>query len=243
MIEIAGCAIIKDGKLLLLWKKKHSHYELPGGKIEPGETPEQAAVREANEEIVCTVQILQYGGYDDVSYQDKELRGHIFLAKIIEGEPNIMEPEIFGEMIWLPGNMLGKHKLAKNLRQFCIRYFENSDKPYLASACSAWSLAWAARRALCSSPSIIFLWPRTSLFLISTLMPGVSFLRSCLSLACNSPVSIMPMNFSASFSLATAMTVSFILFLAAFLMDVPALLLSIIMLLTLMGMPSLVSTS
>ncbi|MBS3054800.1 MAG: NUDIX domain-containing protein [Candidatus Aenigmarchaeota archaeon] len=130
MIEIAGCAIIKDGKLLLLWKKKHSHYELPGGKIEPGETPEQAAVREANEEIVCTVQILQYGGYDDVSYQDKELRGHIFLAKIIEGEPNIMEPEIFGEMIWLPVNMLGKHKLAKNLRQFCIRYFENSDKPY-----------------------------------------------------------------------------------------------------------------
>ncbi|MBI4019347.1 MAG: NUDIX hydrolase [Candidatus Aenigmarchaeota archaeon] len=130
MIEIAGCAIIKDGKLLLLWKKKHSHYELPGGKIEPGETAEQAAVREAKEEIGCTVQILQYGGYDDVSYQDKELRGHIFLAKIIEGEPDIMEPEIFGEMIWLPINMLGEHKLAKNLRQFCSRYFKNYDTPY-----------------------------------------------------------------------------------------------------------------
>ena len=50
-IQLSGCAIIKEGKLLLIWKKKHNHYEFPGGKVEEGETLEQTAVRETKEEI------------------------------------------------------------------------------------------------------------------------------------------------------------------------------------------------
>jgi mutator protein MutT len=45
--------IIKDsaGNLLLLLEQKYKAWNFPGGKIEPGETPEMAAIREIKEEI------------------------------------------------------------------------------------------------------------------------------------------------------------------------------------------------
>ncbi|MBI5230112.1 MAG: hypothetical protein HY981_02320 [Candidatus Magasanikbacteria bacterium] len=32
-IQLSGCAIIKDEKLLLLWRGKQGHYGFPGGKV------------------------------------------------------------------------------------------------------------------------------------------------------------------------------------------------------------------
>ena len=50
----AQCLVIRDGKVLMV---KHTHendewYCSPGGGIEDGETPEQAAIRELNEKVV-----------------------------------------------------------------------------------------------------------------------------------------------------------------------------------------------
>ena len=59
-IHLSGCAIIEEGKLLLLWKKKHKHYEFPGGKVNLGESLEEAARREVREEIWCEVDIIKY---------------------------------------------------------------------------------------------------------------------------------------------------------------------------------------
>ncbi|HLD83632.1 MAG TPA: NUDIX hydrolase [archaeon] len=121
--EIASCAIIKNSRLLVLWKKKYSHYKLPGGKLEEGETHEQAAVREAKEETGCSVRILKYTGYDDVKLSTAELRSHVFVAAIETGAPKLAEPDIFGEIIWIPLDSLGERKLAPHLRKFCDRYF------------------------------------------------------------------------------------------------------------------------
>lgn len=53
-IAVSDIVIIEDNKVLLVQEKKQSAYGLwnfPGGKLEPGETPEQAAYREIKEEL------------------------------------------------------------------------------------------------------------------------------------------------------------------------------------------------
>ena len=54
----------KNGKILLNYIAKHDCFEFPGGGIEPGETPQQALVREIAEETGCVVipeSIEEYG--------------------------------------------------------------------------------------------------------------------------------------------------------------------------------------
>lgn len=53
-ISISDVVIIEDNKVLLVQEKKQMAYALwnfPGGKLDPGETPEQAAYREISEEL------------------------------------------------------------------------------------------------------------------------------------------------------------------------------------------------
>ncbi len=64
-ISLAGCVLIKENKILLLNRIKTGWYELPGGKIEDNETPEQTAVREIKEELCCDVNIIKHLGKKD----------------------------------------------------------------------------------------------------------------------------------------------------------------------------------
>ena len=64
--EAAGCIVQRasDGKVLLLRRSiletsMHGMYELPGGKLEEGETPSQAALIETKEEAGLDVKIVQ----------------------------------------------------------------------------------------------------------------------------------------------------------------------------------------
>ena len=55
VIPVASGIIIKDNKILIGLRSKKDQggglWEFPGGKVEPGETPEQALVRELSEEL------------------------------------------------------------------------------------------------------------------------------------------------------------------------------------------------
>ena|SRR3990167_5574230 len=124
--EVSGSAIIKDGKLLLIWKRKRGHYEFPGGKVRPGETLEQTAKREAREEIGCEVELIKYLGYDDISIDSRNFRGHKFLAKIKPGQkPRVNEPEISRDLIWLPIKDYQKYSLAPNVKTTCEDYLKD----------------------------------------------------------------------------------------------------------------------
>jgi 8-oxo-dGTP pyrophosphatase MutT (NUDIX family) len=48
LIGAAGGAVFNDGKVLMIFRREH--WDLPKGKIDDGETPEQAAIREVEEE-------------------------------------------------------------------------------------------------------------------------------------------------------------------------------------------------
>jgi 8-oxo-dGTP diphosphatase len=58
----AGVIIINGSKILLMYRKKNDseYYCIPGGHIDQGETPEQAAVREIKEETTLDVVLSEF---------------------------------------------------------------------------------------------------------------------------------------------------------------------------------------
>lgn len=59
MSESVACILILEGKILLIQRRDIPVWVLPGGGIEPGETPEKAAVREMEEETGLQVEIVR----------------------------------------------------------------------------------------------------------------------------------------------------------------------------------------
>ncbi len=57
MYPIAVCALlVKDGQILAVSRRNdHTKFGMPGGKVDPGETPEAALIREVQEETGLTV--------------------------------------------------------------------------------------------------------------------------------------------------------------------------------------------
>lgn len=62
----AGLIIVKDGSEILLGEEDDEPgvFSLPGGGIEPGETPAEAAKREAQEEVRITAKNVRATGHD-----------------------------------------------------------------------------------------------------------------------------------------------------------------------------------
>ena len=80
----AAVIVLKEDKIALLERNRHGtrYFVFPGGGIDKGETPEQAAAREAMEELGLQVTIGRLVA--EVSYQD--MPQYFFLAEATGGE-------------------------------------------------------------------------------------------------------------------------------------------------------------
>jgi len=67
----ASAACFRDGKVLIAKRIKPPLWSLPGGRIEPGETPEAAAARELMEETGVTAEIVALAGEREVVLKDE----------------------------------------------------------------------------------------------------------------------------------------------------------------------------
>ena len=60
-VPVVGAALLRDGRVLAARRTAPAaaagRWELPGGKVEPGETPAEALVREVREELGCHVAV------------------------------------------------------------------------------------------------------------------------------------------------------------------------------------------
>ena len=113
MTELAGNLILEEGKILLLYREDEEHWEVPGGKVKEDESPTEAAVREAEEEIGVEVE-LKKPFYTGEFQKDGEMflwNGYVASMK---DEPKLQE-EKFEKLEWFEGSELDEIELAPNL--------------------------------------------------------------------------------------------------------------------------------
>jgi 8-oxo-dGTP pyrophosphatase MutT (NUDIX family) len=119
IINLAGCVILKGDALLLLHRIKIDWFELPGGKIDPGERAEQAAIRELKEELLCDVEIIKMLGNKDFQENGYVMNYTWFFAKIKEGQSvRVGEKDKFNEFRYIPVSDLKKYILSTNMQNF-----------------------------------------------------------------------------------------------------------------------------
>lgn len=90
-------AVIKDGDKIFATARGYGEFkgwwEFPGGKIEKGETPQQALVREIKEELSATIEVGELIDSIEYDYPTFHLSMDCFWAKLVEGELILREAE------------------------------------------------------------------------------------------------------------------------------------------------------
>ncbi|MGA3150646.1 MAG: NUDIX hydrolase [Candidatus Saccharimonadales bacterium] len=133
MIRLAGCVITDErGRVLLLHRNngKHTHWEIPGGKIDRGESAEEAAIREIKEELDVDVVIERKFGEKEFKMEDSTQMHHTwYLAQIVSGKPRIAEPQTFDDLRYFYIEELTKirDQLSHSAKNF-LEVFERRSK-------------------------------------------------------------------------------------------------------------------
>jgi len=98
VLLVAACALIDpDGRVLIAQrpadKQMGGLWEFPGGKVEPGESPEAALIRELAEELGIAVQeaCLAPFSFASHSYADFHLLMPLYVCRRWQGEPQAKE--------------------------------------------------------------------------------------------------------------------------------------------------------
>ncbi len=109
-------AVIRDGDRVFATQRGYGEWkdfwEFPGGKIEPGETPEEALRREILEELDTRITVGEHLTTVEYDYPDFHLIMDCFMAEVIKGSLVLREHEAArwlcrGEMddvAWLPAD-------------------------------------------------------------------------------------------------------------------------------------------
>ncbi|MGT2802748.1 (deoxy)nucleoside triphosphate pyrophosphohydrolase [Streptococcus henryi] len=107
VINVVAAAIEKDGLIFCAQrpegKSLAGFWEFPDGKLEEGETPEEALIREIKEEFDSEVEIVSYLNEASYEYDFGIVTMKTYLSKLISGDLELLEHQ---DSKWLPVDRL-----------------------------------------------------------------------------------------------------------------------------------------
>lgn len=95
-IEVAAAIIVRDGKVFATQRgygEWQGWWEFPGGKIEAGECPEDALVREIREELDAEIEVGELLETVEWDYPDFHLTMHCFVCSLVSDSFHLNEHE------------------------------------------------------------------------------------------------------------------------------------------------------
>ena len=125
-IEVVA-GIIKDGDKIFATQRGYGEFkdgwEFPGGKMEPGEAPQQALARELKEELAVDVNVGEFLCTVDYDYPTFHLTMHCFYCSLVSGKLTLLEHEAakwlnmseLHTVNWLPADV----EVVKSLECHC----------------------------------------------------------------------------------------------------------------------------
>ena len=114
--NVVAAVVCHNGKYLCMQKGKTKFeytsykWEFPGGKIEPGETKEEALVREIKEELNCNISIDKFISTVNYEYKTFSLTMHVYLCSLKDNEPILLEHK---SSLWCDKDKLKELDFAK----------------------------------------------------------------------------------------------------------------------------------
>lgn len=131
-VTVSGAVILRTNtetnqKEIFVTQRGYGDYkdgwEIPGGKLEPGETPEECIVREIREELATEVRAERILGVVDYDYPTFHLTMHCILCTIVSGKLQLLEheaaewvnKETLRSVDWLPADQLILDKIEELL--------------------------------------------------------------------------------------------------------------------------------
>ena len=127
IVRVAAAVIVEDGKVFAAQRgygKFKDGWEFPGGKIEKGETPQQAAEREVSEELGASIKVGPVLGDIEYDYPDFHLSMTCCICSLESGKLELLEHEAarwlsadeLRSVDWLPADIAILDRLEAYLR-------------------------------------------------------------------------------------------------------------------------------
>ena len=127
MLKVVGTLFLKDNKILLDKPRTKPTHQMVGGKVEEGETPLQAAIRECHEELgkyaeFDETKFTPIMDFDEIATSDPSIMIHFYLFKY-EGElkGKLETSEEIDSFLWYDTSY-GEEILSNTLKHKVIPY-------------------------------------------------------------------------------------------------------------------------